>query len=164
MPFTCSVCGERHDERLLDIRLGLPDAVHTLDGGERAARTWLGDDFAVLDDARFFVRGLLELPLPELGDRFAYGAWVEVQMPEFRELLRSWHEPEQFAPVPCALANELAPYRDTTGLAATLRATSLDRLPAIELHDAPHRLVAEQRRGIDGRRADELAAVVAHAG
>ena len=29
--FTCSVCGEYHDALLLDIRLGLPDAVFELD-------------------------------------------------------------------------------------------------------------------------------------
>jgi len=59
MPFVCSVCGERHDERLLDIRLGLPHDIHRLDADARARRAWLADDFAVLDDERFFVRGLL---------------------------------------------------------------------------------------------------------
>jgi hypothetical protein len=162
MPFVCSVCGEHHDERLLDIRLGLPHVIHALDTDARARRAWLADDFAVLDDERFFVRGLLELPVPGLDDRFAYGTWVEVSMSDFQELMRHWHDEEQFAAVRCALANELEPYRDTVGLRATLRATAADKLPAVELSDAPHELVSAQRDGISVGRSDELAAVVLH--
>lgn len=162
MPFVCSVCGEHHDERLLDIRLGLPHVIHLLDADARTRRAWLADDFAVLDDERFFVRGLLELPIPGLDDRFAYGSWVEVSMPDFQELLRHWHDDAQFAAVECTVANELEPYRGTLGLRATLRATAPDRLPAIELADTPHDLVDAQRRGISVRRSDELAAAVLH--
>jgi hypothetical protein len=162
MPFVCSVCGERHDERLLDIRLGLPHVIHLLDADARSRRAWLADDFAVLDDERFFVRGLLELPIPELDGRFAYGSWVEVSMPDFQELMRHWHDEEQFGAVECTVANELEPYRETLGLDATLRATALDKLPAIELADAPHELVHDQQHGISLDRSDELAAVVLH--
>jgi hypothetical protein len=160
--FVCSVCGQHHDERLLDIRLGLPGDIHAIDPDDRSERAWLADDFAVLDDRRFFVRGLLELPIPELDDRFAYGTWVEVAMPDFQELMRRWHSDEQFAPVDCTLANELEPYRDTTGLSATLHATSADKLPTVDLADAPHELVRDQRQGITAHRSDELAAVVLH--
>lgn len=162
MGFTCSVCGGYHDRRLLDIRLGLPDDLHALAEDERSRRARLEDDFAVLDDARWFVRGLLELPIPELGDRFAYGAWVEVTPADFRELHARWHDPAQFAPVAGALANELAPYAATTGLGVTLRATTADRLPAIELADGGHPLIRDSRAGITAARADELAAVVRH--
>jgi hypothetical protein len=148
MPFVCSVCGEHHDERLLDIRLALPHVIHALDADARTRRAWLADDFAVLDDERFFVRGLLELPVPSLHDRFAYGTWVEVAMTDFQELMRRWHSDEQFAPVQCVLANELEPYRDTLGLRATLRATALDRLPLVVLADAAHEL----RALLDGAR------------
>jgi hypothetical protein len=162
MPFVCSVCGERHDERLLDIRLGLPHVIHALGPDERARRAWLADDFAVLDDERFFVRGLLELPIPGLHDRFAYGTWVEVSMRDFQELLQHWHDEEQFETVECTVANELEPYRDTLGLRASLRATAADRLPAVDLATAPHELVTAQRGGISVDRCDELAAVVLH--
>jgi hypothetical protein len=162
MPFVCSVCGEHHDERLLDIRLGLPHDIHVLDDDARARRAWLADDFAVLDDERFFVRGLLELPIPGLDDRFAYGTWVEVSSGDFQELLRHWHDEEQFPAVECALANELEPFRDTTGLRATLHATALDKLPTVELADAAHELVRAQRAGITVDRSDELAAAVLH--
>jgi len=162
MPFVCSVCGEHHNERLLDIRLALPHVIHALDSDARTRRAWLADDFAVLDDERFFVRGLLELPVPGLDDRFAYGTWVEVSMRDFQELMRHWHDEEQFASVECTLANELEPYRGTVGLRATLRATAAEQLPAVELSDAAHELVTAQRNGISIGRSDELAAAVLH--
>ena len=162
MAFVCSVCGQHHDERLLDIRLGLPDDIHRLDTEERARRCWLAEDFAVLDDERFFVRGLLELPVPELESRFAYGTWCELAMPDFQELMRHWRDDDQFPPVDCVVANELEPYRDTIGLRATLHATSPDKLPTVDLADAPHELVHAQREGITVDRSDELAAAVLH--
>jgi hypothetical protein len=162
VPFVCSVCGEYHEERMLDIRMGLPDTIHALAEEERAARTWLADDFAVLDDDWFYVRGLLELPVPELESRFAYGAWLEVTRRDFTKLQKRWHDPKQFEPLTCFLANELKPYEGTLGLEATLRPVSETKLPSVELADAPHELVREQRDGISVRRADELAAVVLH--
>jgi len=44
--FVCSVCGEFHAERLLDVRLTLPEPIHVLDDDERARRALLDDDFA----------------------------------------------------------------------------------------------------------------------
>jgi hypothetical protein len=161
--FTCSLCGGQHAEELRDIRLGLPDDVHALDAAERAARAWLADDFAILDECRFFVRGLLELPIPDVGGRFGYGTWVEVPARTFRHLLRRWHSPRQFEPVTGVLANELAPYHGTTRLAATLRPVSADRLPLVDLAEADHPLARDQRAGISVERSRELAAVVAHA-
>jgi hypothetical protein len=160
--FTCSVCGEYHAERLLDVRLGLPDAIHVLDEGQRRARAWLADDFAVLDEERFFVRGLLQLPIPELEAYFGYGAWLEVDRDAFTRLLEHWHNPEQFTPAKGTLANELSPYHGTTGAPATLRATSATSLPELTLDDDAHLLGREQRGGISAARSDELAAVVLH--
>jgi hypothetical protein len=158
--FTCSVCGRYHDERMLDIRADLPDAIFRVADRGRA---WIADDFAVLDDEHFYVRGLLEVPIPELDDRFAYGAWLEVVRADFTELMGRWRDESQFDPVHGYLANELEPYRATLGLGATLRPTTPDKLPLIELDEGQHELVREQRTGITVGRSDELAAVVLHA-
>jgi hypothetical protein len=160
--FVCSVCGEFHAERMLDIRLSLPDAIWSLGEEERERRASLGDDFAVLDDERFFVRGLLEIPIPDLEVRFGYGVWTEVAMSDFQELLRRWRDPDQAPAVDSILANELAPYVATTGLAARLEPVSADRLPRVELADSDHPLVTDQRIGISAGRSDELAATVLH--
>ena len=163
MGFACSVCGEYHAEELRDIRMGLPGAIFALSDEECAERTWLADDFAVLDDERFFVRGLLELPVRDDGGRFGYGTWVEVPIRTFKKLMKRWDDPQQFEPAWCLLANDLPPYDDTVRLHATLQPVAAARLPLVELDDAEHRLVDEQRDGITAERSRELAAVVAHA-
>jgi hypothetical protein len=162
--FVCSVCGEFHNERMLDIRLTLPDSIHELSTDERNRRARLSEDFAVLDERAFYLRGLVEIPIPELETRFAYGAWLQVDERDFRHLLEHWDDPDQgsFDAVDATLANELAPYRDTAGLSARLRPVSADLLPTADLVATDHPLAADQRNGISSARADELAAVVLH--
>jgi hypothetical protein len=160
--FVCSVCGEFHAERMLDIRMSLPDAVYALDEEERERRAWIADDFVVLDTERHFVRGLLEIPVPELDSRFGYGVWTEVAEADFHELFRRWRDPDPGPAVDAALANELTPYVATTGLGSRLEPVSADRLPLVELLESDHPLAVDQRRGISADRSDELAATVLH--
>jgi hypothetical protein len=162
--FTCSVCGEYHAERLLDIRMGLPDPIFELGDADRARRAWVGDDSAVLDENRFFVRGLLQLPIPELENAFGYGVWAEVSGDDWLQLGKLWRDERQAEAPPFAgsLANELEPYERTLGLPLSLQLVSLERLPAVHLAEAPHSLVADQRHGITVERAEQLAATVQH--
>ena len=164
MGFTCSVCGEYHDEQLLDIRAGLPDPVFELDDTERDARADVGDDWCVLDDERFFVRGLVELPVPALRDQFRFGAWVEVARDDFAKLGRLWHDPGglRHPPFAATLANELRPYAGTAGLPVLLRLEDVERLPSIEVLDGEHPLGRDQRDGVDEPAVHRLAATVRH--
>jgi hypothetical protein len=163
--FVCSVCGEFHAERLLDIRMSFPDAIHALSEDERRARTWLSDDFAVLDERRFFVRGLLEIPIVDLDDCFGYGVWAELEREEFERLLEHWYDEGQAAaePVAARLANDLAPFNETTGLLIELQPVSADRLPVVQLDEVDHPLCRAQQEGISSARCEELAATAFHA-
>jgi hypothetical protein len=163
MGFVCRVCGEFHAERLLDIRTGLPDPIFELSDGERAERASLADDFAVLDNRRFFVRGLLEIPIPELETAFGYGVWLEVGQAQFTHLIEHWQSPDQFDAFEGVLANELGPNTGTTGLHAHARPVAADKLPAVTLSDGDHDLIRDQQSGVSAERSDELAAVVQHA-
>jgi len=162
--FVCSVCGEFHAERLLDIRLALPEPIHALDEGERARRAWLAEDFAVLDERHFYLRGLLEIPVLELDSRFGYGVWLEVQQEDFQYLLEHWGDPAQdsFDPVAATLANELAPYDGTEGLHVAVQPVSAESLPSVRLLADEHPLCLDQRNGISAARSEELAATVLH--
>jgi hypothetical protein len=164
MGFTCSVCGQYHDEQLLDIRAGLPDAVFALDGPERDARAEIGDDWCVLDEERFFVRGLIELPIPPLGQDFRFGAWVEVAPDDFTRVGELWHDPRgrRHPPFAATLANELKPYTGTAGLPVLLRLEEVERLPSIEVLDGEHALGRDQREGVDEPAVHRLAATVLH--
>jgi hypothetical protein len=149
---------------MLDIRFGLPGAIHDLTDEERAGRTRLTDDFAVLDDNRFYVRGLLELPIPELESHFGYGVWLEIEQPDFAHLLKHWKDPDQseFPGTPGLLANELEPYAPTNGLRVLLQPVSADLLPSVAVLDAAHPLAIDQQSGISGADSDRLASTVLH--
>lgn len=166
MGYTCAVCGEYHDELLLDIRLGLPDDVFALSEEQRDRVAEQGDDWCILsgERPRFFTRALLEIPVPELETYFGYGLWAELDAAGFARIRELWDDPRGADEPPFAarIANELAPYEATTGLRVLIRLRDVDLLPAAELADDAHTLVADQRDGITALRAQELAATVAH--
>jgi hypothetical protein len=164
--YTCTVCGAFHDSEVRDIRMTLPEPVFRLDERERDERAWVGEDSSVLrddDGERYFVRGLLELPVRNADDRFAYGVWVEVGGEVFSALGKLWHDPEGHLHEPFAgtLANELMPYRDTVGLPVDLRLRDVRVLPLVELSSGEHPLVRDQHAGISDHHAHELGAAVA---
>ena len=166
MGFVCSVCGEPHDEEMLDIRAQFPDPIFELSEAERDDRAELADDACVLDpgssESRFFVRGLVELPIREVDDYFAYGAWVEVDEQTFRAIGDLWWDERgrDEPPFPGRLANELEPYAATAGLDCELQLRELNRVPSISLRPAEHPLSADQISGITFERVHELAATV----
>jgi hypothetical protein len=166
--WVCSVCGEEHEGRLRDIRLGLPEAVFVLGEAERGERAEVEDDWCRLLDrsgeTRHFVRGLVHLPVRDEPDEFRFGVWVEVTRADFERLEELWHDPDgsESGPVFGALANQLAPYHDTVDLPVALQLRDVRILPAVIVLDAEHRLGADQRAGISLEAADRLAETVLH--
>lgn len=167
MPFVCSFCGDYHDEALLDIRALFPDAVFELSDEQREDRVDAGDDACVLDGgsegARYFIRGLLELPIRDLAESFAYGAWVEVDQRAFRRIGDLWRDPlaSREPPFSGFLANELEPYEGTSGLPTALKLRDVELVPSIRVLEPTHPLHEDQSLGIAGRRVHELLSVLA---
>jgi hypothetical protein len=164
--FTCEACGQTHSGDVRDIRMSLPEPIFHLDEDERELRARVGDDSAVLtrpQGDRFFVRGLLEVPIEGEDGYFGYGSWVEVSHDDFATLSELWHDDEGWRSGPFAgtLANELAPYFATVDLPVTIRLRDVQLLPLVELADANHELVRAHRQGISRHRAHELAATIA---
>jgi hypothetical protein len=166
--FVCSVCGEHHEELMLDIRMALPEPVFELSGEERVELAEIGDDsgfFRSRDGTEHhYVRGLLEIPIPSLDRYFGYGAWIEVDAQTYDRLAELWDDERGRDEPPFAgrLANELAPYERTVGLPVMLQLREVELLPAVELVETHHPLRAEQRDGISEARAQELAAAALH--
>lgn len=168
MGFVCSVCGEVHEEPMLDIRMGLPEPVFELSEEERADRAEFGEDSGIFrapdGQEHYYVRALLQIPVPSLDRYFGYGTWVEVDGGSYDRLGELWDDESgrEEAPFAGRLANELAPYEGTLGLPIMLRLREVELLPLVELVDTDHRLRAEQQNGITKKRAQELAATAMH--
>jgi len=62
----------------MDVAFGLPDAIFALPEDQRAARAKTHSDFCLLDDKRYFIRGVVYVPVQQLGTNFGWGVWAEV--------------------------------------------------------------------------------------
>jgi hypothetical protein len=119
------------------------------------------DDFCRLQngETRYFVRGLLELPIQGTSSYFGYGVWIETTQESIERLGESWHDEEESLTEHGFLANEIDPYPGSAGLKVTLRTRKT--LPAVVV-DVAHALTDDQRAGISDERANELAASILH--
>lgn len=168
MGFTCTVCGEYHDDLPLDIRFELPEAIYQLDAGDREQRAQVWDDAAILDAegprARHFVRGLIEVPILGLEAYFGYGVWIEVAEEDWLGLGDLWEAPDGSTnpPFEGTLANEIASYPGSDGLPVLLRLRDPGTLPSVTVMAAEHPLGHAQERGISRGRSEELAATALH--
>jgi len=67
----------------MDVAFGLPDVIFALSGEERENRARIHSDLCVLDDSRFFIRGVLYVPVQQIGTQFGWGVWAEVSKDTF---------------------------------------------------------------------------------
>ena len=97
MAFLCTSCGKEHDT-LPEPAYRRPDDVWALSAEEKAVRVTGGNDFCSLagegamDLVRYFIRGRVQLAVPEIGDNWSVGVWAEVAESSFhryRELYDS---------------------------------------------------------------------------
>ena len=168
MGYTCSVCGAYHEAQLLDVRAARPELWLSLTEEEVESRTWDAGDFCTVETAdgrvHRFVRGLIEIPVPELDHRFAYGIWVELELDGFNDALRRYYAPDVLAGEAQPsyegwLATKLPLYPEpTVGLPGSLLLRPDNLAPAFLLDDVGHALSAEQRDGITLHRVTELTA------
>lgn len=158
MRWRCSVCGEEHE--------GLPldwghEAPIQWDGG-KGKDDWLTDDLcAWTDDAgepAYFIRGVLHVPVPELGDDLRWGVWSSLSQRSFERVLELWDDPARTRERPYFgwLSNAVAGYPDTVNLPLDVLTADLELRPRFLLHDGDHPLIAEQRNGITLARVLEL--------
>ncbi len=169
MSWTCSVCGERHEEELRDIRAGLPDVVYALRELEREERAEVSDDWCrYVDEAgvqHAYVRGVVHLPIIDSDDDFRFGVWIEVTARDFHRLGDLWDDGDDGGasrPFFGTLAYDLNLYPGTLGLRVALQLRDVRRLPGVILLGGDHELVRDQRRGITPARAEQLAESVLH--
>jgi hypothetical protein len=127
---TCSCCGDAlTDERRIDIRFGLPDAV--LGVPESARRTPGPDALLSVDGVGAFVRCLLPLRLG--GDtELVLGAWLEVDEETFRHAAEVWYDEAAYPElvVRGRLANKVKPWgAEVLGAEMTGRISDPGELP-----------------------------------
>ncbi|HEX8606556.1 MAG TPA: DUF2199 domain-containing protein, partial [Pseudoduganella sp.] len=121
----CSKCGKDHPLDEMELTFRRPDDVAKLSADDRARLVRENDDLCVLDGQRFFIRGLLPLPVESRELHYCIGLWVEVTQATFQRIYDLWDSDEQLNEQPFAaqLANEIPTAGGSLGLRAELRLT-----------------------------------------
>ncbi|MPL73109.1 hypothetical protein SDC9_18902 [bioreactor metagenome] len=147
--FKCMVCGTWHDQLMLDIGYQLPDCVWALPEEERAARAKFNSDLCSFE-GRYFLRGILYVPIPEISEQFGWGVWAEVDEAVFDRYLELFdRDGSQETPGHGELANKLPGYPESLGRKLTVHFGPPDKRPCLVMADKETGTLAEdQRQGI----------------
>jgi hypothetical protein len=170
MPATyiCSHCGQEHVGLPTDWGYQLPDEVHALNYIDRYARSRSNRDLCTLDEARYFFRALLPIPLIEgtEEDFFSWGVWVEVDKALHDLYVRSWDENISSRTVQHGhLANDIKVHPGSIGLPVSIQFMPGTDRPKLQLpQDVSHALALEQRNGISGKRHHDILVELGHFG
>jgi hypothetical protein len=151
----CSKCGAEHDLSEIELSCDQPAACLEISNDERARRVATNEAATVIDEGtpytRFFLRGVIIIPVRGEVDRdgFGWGVWVEVSEADFERVIKTWGNEDRASesPVPGRLANKLGSFPGTLGLPVQLRLQALGSAPEIDILAQDHALGAKQREG-----------------
>ena len=150
LTWTCSRCGEVHEGLPLDWAFNSP----AYWDGPRSEDDYLSEDLCVWTDddgnLAYFIRGLIEIPILESDDTFAYGVWSSLSEKSYDRVVDLWEHPGRAEEPPYFgwLSNSIAGYPETLSLPLDVVTRSGTPRPTFHLHDGDHPLIRDQREGI----------------
>ena len=114
----CATCGEWHDVDRMEVAFSSPDAYLAIPKEERDSRVKLNADFCSIDDRRFFVRGVIPVPVPARDRDYCWGVWAEVNEADFRAIVETWNAKDVsgLEPIHGIVANAVPEYEGALGL------------------------------------------------
>jgi hypothetical protein len=129
--------------------------MYTIPEEERATRVALTRNTCVIDNAEFFIRGVLELPVHEQDQTFGFGVWDSQAKEDF--LCYQEHpDTEDIGPFMGWLCTEIKVFAPTLNLKTRAHFQGRGQRPTIELEPTNHPLAVVQREGISLKQAWEF--------
>ncbi|MCB2376252.1 DUF2199 domain-containing protein [Hymenobacter sp. BT635] len=162
--FTCSRCNEFHDELPMCFGAEFPDYYFSVPPEERAARIEYSQDWCVVDEAYFFVRGRIEIPVIDSDEVFCWNVWTSLSEKSFLRSQDVWNDPARVnEPAYFGWLQTIVPgYPDTRSIKTREHTQALGTIPRVEVFEEDHPLTIEQREGITWQRVHELVETVLH--
>jgi hypothetical protein len=155
MPYRCATCGQTHGD-LPHIGADKPDPWWDVAEEERDRRIELTSDTCVIDNASYFIRGVVEVPVHGQPEPFGFGVWVSQKKENFFTYLKHFDSAD-VGPFFGWLCTRIAFYpEDTLHLKTMAHFRGGGLRPAIELEPTDHPLAVDQREGISLARAWEI--------
>src|SRR5262249_55942267 len=149
--FVCRTCGQSHEGAPLSFAADFPDMYANMSESDRGARAVISSDQCIIDEAFFFIRGCLEIPLLDSSEVFIWGLWALVNEEVFNEISKSWEEEgreKHRGPFKARLANSLSVYPETLNLKLRIVIQPVGTRPLFVLQEEPHPLATAQQNGI----------------
>ncbi|MEK3983552.1 DUF2199 domain-containing protein [Paenibacillus sp. FSL K6-3166] len=158
----CPHCNNELNELPLCYGVEAPQYFYTV---PEEKRTELTDDFCVIDEQHFFIRGHIEIPIIDSHEKFIWSVWASLSAENFLKsnelLLVEGREEEE--PYFGWLSTELSIYPLTTlSLKTRVHTQEVGAVPLMELEQTDHPLAIEQREGISIERVKEIAHLINH--
>lgn len=150
----CPCCGDEVGLENLSLGFGVPDEVFQMPSAQCRERVRANSDLCSIDDTRFFIRGVLEVPIQQMGLNFGWGVWAEVSQIAFDDYLAHYSENgEELPAMAGVLANGLPGNEDgTLGLPLRIQLRASDKRPAFALEPSDNELYREQTEGMPARK------------
>jgi hypothetical protein len=160
----CSQCGQSHDDPPRSYGFDAPLAWHSTPEAERRGRSELDEEFCILNDTDFFVRGCLEIPVLDGETPCVWGVWVSLSAVNFERSMNLIEDENRVTEPPYFgwLSSRIQIYPDTYLLKTHVHTRELGMRPFVELEPTDHPLAVEQRQGITENRVREIAALSEH--
>ena len=125
---------------------------------EKSSKSFLDQDYCVIDDGDFFVRGLIHLPILGTAETFRWGVWGSLARENFEALLKAEYDstrvylPSMFS----WLSTQIPEYPDTLNVKMYAHIQAPKLRPHFELELSDHPLSQEYHHGISPERVKEI--------
>ena len=156
--YVCQYCGETHEDLPLDIAFDKPGAYLALPARQRKSACRVSADWCIINRERFFIRGCVFIPVPEIADHFVWGVWAEVPAHVF-DRYQALYEKDgtQEPPYRSMLSVEREPrYAGMDGLLVNVQFSTAEERPSFTLLPSNHWLHRDQQNGINLHRVQEI--------
>ena len=166
--WTCASCEIEH-RGMFDIGASAPDHWGEVEAREpnsalRLEGDFLSEDFCVIGGEHFFVRGVFEIPVHGMAEKFGFGIWSTLSRENFERYVDRFDEGAYAGEGPWFgwFSNRLTGFEDTLNQACWVH-PQLDRQrPTMTLDDPEHELSLAQEHGIAPERVLEIYASCGH--
>lgn len=149
----CADCGRPHTDLPTDWGFRLPDEVHALSYIQAYQRSRSNADLCCLDESRYFIRGVLDIPFVDREGGFAFGLWAEVSQDVHDAYVHDFNDNSVTPPSQGRLANDVQIFPSLLGERVDIKFMGERSRPFLWFPETSvHPLAQLQRVGIDRQR------------
>jgi hypothetical protein len=158
MAFKCEKCGQEHEGLPTDIGFARPGDFIAVPQKDRGRRCKFTDDIGVIDGKRYYIRGVLYVPVRDTGGEFGWGLWARVSQEDYERYRSMWTVDGSKEPpfIGHLSVEDKAGYEGLAGHEVSIQLRTASERPSFHLPVSAHRLSREQHEGITLHQVEEM--------